>query len=113
MIVVVDFNVAWISELLNQTLEEVKNECLKTGKNIHWNIFSEKVLDPILKHTSPPSTKELRIKYNIDDEKKVSNMIITVKRRLRKSLERHLRTFTCKDSEIEQEINEMLAVFSK
>ena len=107
------FYYAWISDLLNLILEEVKNECLKTNKKAHWNIFSEKVLGPIQKHTRPPSTKELCIKYNIDDEKRASNMIITVKRRLRKSLERHLRTFNCKDSEIEQEINEMLAVFSK
>lgn len=108
-----DFNYAWISELLNQILEEVENECMNTGKNIHWNIFAEKVLDPILKHTSPPPIEELCARYSIDNEKKASNMIVTVKRRLRKSLERHLRKFSCKDSEVEQEINEMLSVFSK
>ena len=107
------FHYAWISDLLDRVLFEVKNEFFSNNKKIHWQVFDDKILKPIITSSNSPSLKDMSAKYGIDGDKRVSNMIITVKRRLRKSLERCLRQFAHSDSQVEQEILEMLEVFSK
>lgn len=107
------FHYAWISDLLDRVLCEVRNEFIDIDKQIHWQIFDERVLKPVTTSSNTPSLKDMCAKYGIDKEKTVSNMMITVSRRLRKSLERCLRQYAHSGSEIEQEILEMLKVFSK
>ena len=107
------FHYAWISDLLDRVLCEVKNECLKADKEIHWKVFNDKIIEPIVKSIDSPTLKDICSKYAINDEKKASNMIITVRRRLRKSLERCMRQFAHSDSQVAQEIAEMLKIFSK
>ena len=107
------FNYTWISDLLDRVLSEVKSEFLNSDKEIHWRVFDEKVLQPLITSSNPPSLKDLCVKYGIDDEKRASNMTITVRRRLRKSLKHCLRQFAQSDSQVEQEILEMLRVFSE
>ena len=107
------FQLAWISNLIDQVLLEVKNEFFSNNMNIHWQVFDDKILNPIITSSNSPSLKDMCTKYGIDNDKRVSNMIITVKRRLRKSLERCLRQFARSDSQVKQEILEMLEVFTK
>jgi hypothetical protein len=107
------FHFAWISNLLDQVLCEVKNEFFNSNKKIHWQVFDDKILKPLITSSKSPSLNDICTKYGIDGEKRVSNMIITVKRRLRKSLEHCLRQFARSDSQVKQEILEMLRVFSK
>ena len=107
------FHFAWISNLLDRVLCEVKNEFLSNNKQIHWQVFDDKILKPIITSSKSPSLKDMCTKYGIDEEKRVSNMIITVKRRLRKSLERCLRQSAHSDLQTEQEFLEILEVFSK
>jgi len=107
------FHCAWISDLLGRVLSEVRSECLHTNKEVHWRLFDERILNPLITSSKSPSLKDMCAKYGIDDEKRASNMIITVKRRLRKSLERCLQQYAHSDSQIKKEIAEMLEVFSK
>lgn len=107
------FNYAWISDLLDRVLCEVKKEFFSNNKKIHWQVFEDKILKPIITSSKSPSLKDMCEQYGIDSEKRVSNMMITVKRRLRKSLERCLRHFAHSDSPVKQEIIEMLEVFLK
>ena len=103
-----EFNHAWVSELLDKTLSEVQQECQQTNKQIHWAVFTAKVLTPIVEGTKPPSLTELCRKHGIDTEAQASNMITTVKRRLRKHLKRSLRQIVCSDSDIDLEISALL-----
>lgn len=103
-----EFNHAWVAELLDKTLSEVQQECEQTNKEIHWAVFTAKVLNPILEDTKPPSLTDLCKEHNIDTEAQASNMIITVKRRLKKYLEQNLRQRVGSDSEIEPEVSALL-----
>ena len=107
------FNYAWISELLDRVLSEVKRELLTSGKEIHWQVFDERVLRPLIASSNPPSLKDICEKYGIDDEKRASNMAMTVRRRLRQCLKRCLRQFAASDSQVERESLDMLKVFSE
>lgn len=107
------FNYVWATQILDQVLTQVEQECNNTSKKKHWQIFHAKILSPIVKNEPSPPLRELCKKYGIENEAKASNMIVTVKRSFRRVLEDQLRHFVKTDSEIEDELNEIFAVVGK
>jgi len=93
----------WLSELLEHTLQQVETECQQKGKSEHWYVFQEHVLRPIVDRTDCPQLKEVGRKCGID-ETTASNMIVTVKRRLRKLLAQRLRKLIISDEQARNEI---------
>ena len=53
------FHYAWISTLLERVLEQVEVKCHEDGKTVHWNVFRDRVLEPIAERTAPTSLKEI------------------------------------------------------
>ncbi len=106
------FHYAWITDLLDHIFAEVELECINTQKGIHWKVFSSRVLNPIINNTKAASLSEICAELGIDSESAASTMVITVKRRLRKALERNLAKLSQSGKEIEEEINELLKIFS-
>ncbi len=105
------FNYAWVSSLLDKLLAEVQAKCLTDDKELHWQVFQDRVLRPIMENTRAPSLKEICDKYSIEDEKKASNMIVTVNRRFRATLKRHLRRSVTGDTEVDEEWHELMQMF--
>lgn len=106
------FNCAWVSSLLERVFKEVENSCDQDGKTVYWKVFEERVLQPIMDQTEPPSVKEICDKYGIPDGHKLANMNITTKRRIRASLEKHVRKLVTSPDEVSDELQEM-ARFSR
>jgi hypothetical protein len=107
------FNYAWASEVLDQALTRVKDDCYRIGKEIYWEVFYAKVVDPIIEGVETPELKELCGKFEIENEAKASNMIAYVKGRFRSTMRRHLRQFVPSDSEVDEEFNEIFKILSK
>jgi DNA-directed RNA polymerase specialized sigma24 family protein len=107
------FYYTWASDLLDCVLEEVRDEYCCTGRTTHWEIFRLKVLDPIMGNVEAPSYTEICSKCGFKDESKASNMAITVKRRFRAILKRHLRDLVQSDSEVEEELEEIFTILSR
>jgi DNA-directed RNA polymerase specialized sigma24 family protein len=107
------FHYGWITELLDATIAEVKHEYRSTQRSSHWDSFQLKVLDPIVDGVAPPSLKEIAEQCGIANEAKVSNMIITVKRRFRAILRRRVRTLMRSDVEIEEEFADLFRFLDK
>jgi RNA polymerase sigma-70 factor (ECF subfamily) len=107
------FNYAWVSALLEQVLEEVKRKCHDDGKDIHWGVFCDRVLHPIMDRGNPPSLKEIITKYGLQDETKASNMIVTVKRRLQAALKQYLRESVTSDEFVKGELEQIRQFFPK
>jgi RNA polymerase sigma-70 factor (ECF subfamily) len=80
------YHYAWLSALLERATLEVKTACQKQGMEVHWALFRDRILQPILGHSSPTSLPQLCKQYGLEDTKKASNMIVTVKRRFRSVL---------------------------
>jgi DNA-directed RNA polymerase specialized sigma24 family protein len=106
------FNYIWISELLEQVLDEVRTTCCEGGMTVHWNVFHDRVLGPVIDNAAPPSMKEICDRYGIEDGIKASNMIITIKRRLQATIERKLRRSVVSESEIDDELGEIVQFLS-
>lgn len=107
------FNYAWLADLLDKVLSQVKQECLTTGKQAYWEIFRLRVLDPIMHNEKPVALSQITEMHGIDNQAKISNMLVTVKRRLRKALENRLKQLGQSDPQIEEEIQDLMNIFSK
>jgi hypothetical protein len=106
------FNHVWACELLDEVLTKLQYEYNTTGRAKYWGVFRERVLDPIMEDTVAPSLAELCTKYEIEGESRASNMIVTVKRRFRSVLMRHLGRFVQPGSKVEDELNDLLIILS-
>ena len=106
------FNYAWVSDLLDTMFEEVQAKCQSQGKAIHWQVFHDRVLQPIMENVPAPSLRAICDKYDIESPAKASNMIITVNRRFRSTLKRHLRRAVVNNADVEEELKELMQIFS-
>ena len=107
------FYYTWAADLLDLVLAELKDEYCSTGKTAHWGVFWLKVVAPIMNNEEAPSYVDICGTYGIEDESKASNMVITVKRRFRAILKRHLRDLVQSDNEVEDELSEVFAILSR
>ncbi|MDI6451552.1 hypothetical protein [Anaerobaca lacustris] len=105
------FHYAWVSALLEQVFDEVERACHRDGQTLHWCVFRDRVLDPIMDRHPPPSLQEIVAKYGIQDERKVSNMIVTIKRRFRTALRQRLRESVTSDELVEGEFEQIRHFF--
>ena len=101
------FTYVWVSDLLKQVLKDVENGCMADGKAIHWEIFHDRVLRPVMKGDKAPCMEDICRKHGIQDPMKASNMVVTVKRRFQTALARRLRDSVMSDEEAEEELQEI------
>jgi len=104
------FNHAWIAVMLEQVLLDVKRECYRNNREDYWGVFEARVLLPIISGKKPVSLPDLCKKYSIKDESRASNMMITVKRRLRKALECNMRKLGESSPTLSEQIEELLNI---
>ena len=101
------FTYAWVSALLEEVLKEVKAECEKTNKSLHWQIFRDRALRPIMEGSDAPALETVCKKHGISDTVRASNMIVTVKRRFQNLIRQHLRNSVMSDKKAEEELKEI------
>ena len=107
------FHYAWVSALLEQVFEEVERACHHDDKTVHWCVFRDRVLNPIMDRSKPLVLNEIVSKYGLPDEGKASNMIVTVKRRLQVVLRQRLRESVTSDEQVASEWEQMRRFFPK
>jgi DNA-directed RNA polymerase specialized sigma24 family protein len=107
------FHYAWAAQLLDQLLDGVEAKCRVDGKAIYWQVFHDRILRPIMEGTDAPSMEEICRQYDIESPGKASNMIVTVNRRFRAALTRHIRRSVIRDSEVDEEFQELVEIFAK
>jgi hypothetical protein len=69
------------------------------------------VIRPILKGSEIPSLSEVCRKHGIQNEKKASNMLVTVKRRFHAALKEYVRTTVASEKHVQEELEEILNFF--
>jgi len=106
------FHYAWAVQLLDRILDEVRGKCRADGKFLHWQVFHDRVLQPIMDNITPPSLAEICQMYGIEDTGKASNMIVTVNRRFQAGFKRHIRRSVIRDSDVDSEFRELMQIFA-
>ena len=105
------YNYGWVSALLDQILSQVQAKCREQDMEVHWNIFNDRVVRPIVEDDACPSLTEVCQKYGIENEKKASNMMITVKRCFQAALKESVRNTVASEQEIDGELKEIMRFF--
>ena len=103
------FHYAWLSALLERVITDVKQSCQEQDMEIHWDLFNQRVVQPLLKGSEPPSLATLCAKHHIQDCKKGSNMLVTMKRRFRSTLMQHVGNTVASEEQVGAEIEELLS----
>lgn len=107
------FDFRWVSDLLGQVLCELRKEYVSTERAAYWELFRLKILAPIFDDVESPPLAQICAQLKIESESKASNMIVTVKRRFRAVLKRHLRDLVESDAEAEDELNDIFEILSE
>jgi len=107
------FTYVWASVLMDDVLAEVKKCCFRDGKKVYWGVFRARVLDPIVTGVEPITVADLCKRFGIKNKVKVSNMIVTVKRRFQAAMSSRVRQHVDSDEEVKQEIQDLMKILSK
>lgn len=96
----------WINQLLLQVLKLLEEECIDTGKQVHYELFVRRVIEPILENVPQPKIKELAKEKGLEP-KKASNYIITARRAYHRLLRQEIRMYAASDEEVTLEIEDL------
>jgi DNA-directed RNA polymerase specialized sigma24 family protein len=105
------YHYAWLSSLLERVICELRSRYCEQGMETHWALFDEHVLSPILGSGSPPSLTEICRRHGIEDTKKASNIIVTVKRAFRSALTDYVRSTVISEDCTNEELGDLLRFF--
>lgn len=107
------FNYAWVSALLEQVLAEVETKCRQRELELHWQVFRDRIVRPILNRTEPASMDAICERYGIEDTIKASNMMTTVKRLFQSVLKQHVRNSVMSDEDTADELAQIKRFFPR
>jgi len=105
------FQKAWAVEVVRRVLKHLEVECSRTGKTVHFDIFSRRVIRPILHGCSEPSMAELGREHGIT-EKQAANHLLTAKRAYQRLLQDEVRLYAATEAEVSSEIRDLFAILS-
>lgn len=106
-----EFNRAWADELLQEVLKELKTECSRKGKTVHWQLFQKWLLEPDVEANNV-RLADIGVKYGVANASKAYNMISNIKERFRTILRNHLLALVDSDDEVDTEIVNFIDIFS-
>ncbi len=107
-----EYNRAWADQLLQEVLQELKQECHRKGKDIHWKLFQQWLLEPDVE-TENVRLADISASCGITNAAQAYNMIANIKERFRIILRNHMRLLVDSDTDVEVEINNFLSLFSR
>jgi len=107
-----EFNRAWADDLLQEVLKELKTECFRKGKTVHWKLFQEWLLEPDVEANNA-RLANIGVKHGIANASKAYNMISNIKERFRAILRNHLAPLVDSDEEVDREIADFINIFSQ
>ena len=106
------FNRAWAETLLDRVLKDLKLECDRKGRTTHWALFHEWLVVPMLEQDKA-SMKDLCAKYDLANAAQAYKIIFRIKERFRSLLREKLGSLVGTDADIDVEIGEFIAAFSR
>jgi DNA-directed RNA polymerase specialized sigma24 family protein len=106
------FQKAWAAEVVRRVLKHLEIECNRTGKTAHFDIFSRRIISPILDGSPEPSMADLGREHGFT-EKQASNYLLTAKRAYQRLLQEEIRLYASSETEVASEILELFSILGK
>lgn len=106
------FQKTWAAEAVRRVLQHLERECAQTGKSVHFDIFSQRIINPILNGSPEPSMSDLAQRHGIT-EKQAANHLLTAKRAYQRLLKEEIRLYASSETEVMDEIRELFLVLGQ
>ena len=107
-----EFNRAWAKTVLEQVLEDFKQECQRKDRTVYWDLFHTWLIEPGLAEDNA-GMQELSTKYGFASTSQAYKVIFRTKQRFRALLRERLRHQVNRDEDVDGEIGEFIAAFSR
>ena len=106
------FDRQWAVGLVMRVLKRLEAECLSTGKAVHYDIFVQRVIGPILNGACEEPLADLGAKHGMT-EKQAGNCLLTAKRAYRRLMEDEVRLYAETEAEVADEIRELFLILGQ
>lgn len=100
------FHRAWIQNLLQRVLRALAEECRRTGKDAHYEVFRQRIMAPALEGATPPPLADLARRLDLG-EKEAANCLLTARRAYQRLLRAEIRLYAATDDEVAAEIQDL------
>ncbi len=106
------FNLDWARQTIALAVERMRQECVTKGRRDLWDVFSSRVLEPLLDQAPQPSYETLVGRFGFQSPTQASNLLITAKRMFRRSLEEVVRDTLADEARVADEIRALKAILA-
>lgn len=107
------FDLAWIREIIRETLTRVQKGCETTNKSTYWMLFKSRVVDPILSGSEPETYAELVRRLRFTTPMQAANALCTVKRMFERTFRSVVREYTGDECDVDLEISELRRILAE
>ena len=106
------FTRAWAATLVTRVLGQLEREAVDTGKTVHYDIFKQRIVQPLLDGGEPPSMRTLATRHGID-EKQAANALLTARRAYQRLLRDEIRLYARSEDEVSVEVREIFRALQR
>ena len=107
------FDLAWARNVIDQTVQLMRQECERSGRRDVWGVFECRLLGPMLGQAEPVEYEELVRRLGLQSPSHASNVLITAKRMFARVMRAVVGEYTRHSAEIESEIGELMEVLAR
>jgi len=103
------FDREWAVGVVMRVIRQLEMECQKTDKSVHYDIFLQRIINPVLHGAPEQPLAGLGAKYGIT-EKQAGNYLLTAKRAYRRLMEDEVRLYAESESDVADEIRDLFRI---
>ena len=100
------FHRNWLCGLVLRVLHALELECQASGRKVHFELFRQRIIAPVLEGAATPSLRDLAQRHGLG-EKDVENRVITARRAYQRLLREEIRLYASSDEEVAAEIQDL------
>jgi DNA-directed RNA polymerase specialized sigma24 family protein len=101
------FDLPWAQQVLREALRRMKQDCLGTGRQVHWAVFSSRLLQPLLHGGQPVPYETLTRQVGLAQVEDACTLLLSAKRMFSRHFRSVVAEYTANDDLIEQEIQDI------
>jgi DNA-directed RNA polymerase specialized sigma24 family protein len=102
-----EFDIAWVRQILRQSVDRLRTECEAQHRVDLWKLFDGRILRPTLNDAEPVPYEELVAELGFKSPTQAWNALVTVKRMFERTLRSVIREYTHDDKLAEQELKDL------
>jgi len=106
------FDKSWASEIIQRVLRHYELECKHTDQLAHYDIFSRRIIKPILEGANEASYAELAREHELT-EKQAANLLLTAKRAFQRLLKEEIRLYAESEAEVSEETRAIFRILGQ